>query len=64
MVPKCNWQYDEIIHSGVDYSDPAQVDEFVTCDWIMEGLLRQAGFRIDNIQYTDRFGANYICARP
>ena len=39
-------------------------DEFVTCDWIMEGLLRQAGFRIDNIQYTNRFGANYICARP
>ncbi len=38
-------------------------DEFVTYDWVMEGMLRRAGFRIDNAEYTDGFGAKYVCAR-
>jgi len=38
-------------------------DEYSTCDWIMEGLLRRAGFLIDSAQYTDRFCATYICTK-
>ena len=38
-------------------------DEFSTFDWVMEGLLRRAGFRIDNAEYNDQLGATYICTK-
>ncbi len=38
-------------------------DEFTTCDWIMEGLLRRAGFRIDRAEYQDSVFATYLCTR-
>lgn len=37
-------------------------DEFSTLDWIMEGLLKSAGFKIENIQY-DGFIACYLCKK-
>jgi ubiquinone/menaquinone biosynthesis C-methylase UbiE len=37
-------------------------DEFSTLDWIMEGLLKTAGFQIENIQY-DGFMASYLCKK-
>jgi len=37
-------------------------DEFSTLDWIMEGLLISAGFKIENIQY-DGFIACYLCKK-
>jgi len=37
-------------------------DEFSTLDWIMEGLLKTAGFCIESIQY-DGFMASYLCKK-
>lgn len=37
-------------------------DEFSTLDWIMEGLLKTAGFHIESIQY-DGFMASYLCKK-
>jgi putative AdoMet-dependent methyltransferase len=37
-------------------------DEFSTLDWIMEGLLKTAGFHIGSIQY-DGFMASYLCKK-
>jgi len=38
-------------------------DEYSTFDWIMEGLLRRAGFQIESAEYQDQFGATYLCIR-
>lgn len=38
-------------------------DEHSTYDWIMEGLLRQAGFRIDRAEYASGFIATYLCTK-
>ncbi len=38
-------------------------DEFTTYDWIMEGLLRRAGFRIDRAEYQNSVFATYLCTR-
>jgi putative AdoMet-dependent methyltransferase len=38
-------------------------DEYSTFDWIMEGLLNRAGFRIDQAEYMDGFGTTYLCAK-
>lgn len=37
-------------------------DEQVTLNWIMEGLIRQAGFRIDTVRYQGMI-ASYICTK-
>ncbi len=37
-------------------------DEFPTWDWIMEGMLRRAGFRIDLADYRGALG-EYLCTR-
>lgn len=52
---------------GPDFAAEAKIhirDEHSTYDWIMEGLLRQAGFSIDDIRYSDPFGATYLCTKP
>jgi ubiquinone/menaquinone biosynthesis C-methylase UbiE len=38
-------------------------DEFATCSWIMEGLIKRAGFTIDNLSYHDSFLAAYVCTK-
>ena len=38
-------------------------DEFSTCDWIMEGLIKRAGFTIDTLSYHDGFLAVYVCTK-
>jgi putative AdoMet-dependent methyltransferase len=38
-------------------------EEYSTCDWIMEGLLQRAGFRIDDANYIDDFLAGYVCTK-
>lgn len=38
-------------------------DEFSTCDWIMEGLIKRAGFTIDTMNYQDGFLAVYVCTK-
>ncbi len=38
-------------------------DEFSTCDWIMEGLIRRAGFEIERMDYHDGFLATFVCRK-
>jgi putative AdoMet-dependent methyltransferase len=38
-------------------------EEFSTCDWIMEGLLTRAGFRIEYADYPDGMLAQYVCRK-
>jgi putative AdoMet-dependent methyltransferase len=38
-------------------------NEFSTCDWIMEGLIKHAGFTICSMQYERGFLAQYICRK-
>jgi putative AdoMet-dependent methyltransferase len=38
-------------------------DEFSTFDWVMEGLLRRAGFKIDRAEYDNQSGATYLCTK-
>ena len=37
--------------------------EFSTPDWIMEGLLKKAGFKIKKSDYKDGFFATYLCSK-
>lgn len=39
-------------------------DEFSTCDWIMEELIKRAGFEIDIVNYHQGFLAVYVCRKP
>jgi putative AdoMet-dependent methyltransferase len=38
-------------------------EEFSTCDWIMEELLRRAGFTIQQVEYDQGFLAQYVCKK-
>lgn len=38
-------------------------EEFSTLDWIMEGLLKNVGFRIEEIKSFDGFLTTYICKK-
>ena len=51
---------------GMEFADEVEThirNEYSTFDWIMEGLLRRAGFHIDSADYTDGFGATYLCTK-
>jgi putative AdoMet-dependent methyltransferase len=38
-------------------------DEFSTYDWIMEGIIKRSGFRIDTAEYAEGFQTTYVCTR-
>ena len=38
-------------------------DEFSTYDWIMEGIIKRSGFRIDVAEYAEGFRATYVCTK-
>ncbi|MHC4439000.1 MAG: hypothetical protein ACYS3S_16700 [Planctomycetota bacterium] len=38
-------------------------EEYSTFDWIMEGLLKQAGFAIETVNYKYDLMAAYLCTR-
>jgi len=38
-------------------------EEYSTFDWVMEGLLKRAGFEIESVKYGDGFRATYVCIR-
>ncbi len=38
-------------------------EEFSTFDWIIEELLKKAGFRIDKAKYHNSFLATYVCTK-
>ncbi|MBM3239671.1 class I SAM-dependent methyltransferase [Candidatus Poribacteria bacterium] len=59
-----DWIQSTAENIGTDFAKEVEThirDEYSTYDWIMEGLLKRAGFQIDKIQHTDRFGTIYIC---
>lgn len=37
--------------------------EYPTLDWIMESLIKRAGFSIENAEYADPFLAEYLCIK-
>ncbi len=37
--------------------------EYSTLDWVMEGMLRQAGFAIHQVTHIDGFVAQYLCVK-
>jgi len=38
-------------------------NEFSTYDWIMEGIIRRSGFRIDAAEYGKGFQTSYVCTK-
>jgi len=49
--------------TGQSESETHVRDEYSTCDWIMEGLLERAGFRIQTADHPDEFLATYLCTK-
>ena len=59
-----DWAQSTAENIGTDFATEVEThirDEYSTYDWIMQGLLERAGFQIEKIQPTDRFGTIYIC---
>ena len=51
---------------GIDFAQEAGMhikEEYSTFDWIMETLLKKAGFHIDKADYSEGFMAVYICTK-
>ena len=52
--------------SGHELAAEAEIhirEEYSTYDWVMEGLLKRAGFEIESAEYGDGFQATYVCIR-
>jgi putative AdoMet-dependent methyltransferase len=49
--------------SGQSESETHVREEYSTCNWIMEGLLDKAGFRVETVDYRDEFLAAYLCTK-
>ena len=52
--------------SGHELAAEAKIhirEEYSTYDWVMEGLLERAGFKIESAEYGDGFQATYVCIR-
>ncbi|MBN1304326.1 MAG: 3-isopropylmalate dehydratase small subunit [Anaerolineales bacterium] len=60
------WVGDFVALVGQEFAGEVEThlrDEYSTFDWIMEGLLRRAGFVIDSCEYNSGMGATYLCTR-
>ncbi|KAF5412737.1 MAG: class I SAM-dependent methyltransferase [Euryarchaeota archaeon] len=52
--------------SGPELAAEAEIhirEEYSTYDWVMEGLLKRAGFEIESAEYGDGFQTTYVCTR-
>lgn len=52
--------------AGVELASDLEIairEEYTTLDWIMESLLRRAGFYIDKADYSEGFMAVYVCTK-
>jgi putative AdoMet-dependent methyltransferase len=52
--------------SGHELAEEVKIhirEEYSTYDWVMEGLLKRAGFEIKSAEYGDGFQATYVCTR-
>ncbi len=58
---------DEITRANSDNPNNKRIrhirEEFTTLDWIMQGLINRAGFRIDKANYDGAFWAEYLCTK-
>jgi len=58
---------DEVrIAAGFEFASDLEIavrEEYATLHWIMEDLLRKAGFHIDKADYHEGFMADYVCTR-
>lgn len=63
MAAKVSWFTTQVDEKFGQEVAMAFRDEFSTCDWIMEGLLTRAGFRIDRAEYQDGMLARYWCRK-
>lgn len=65
-APLQGWIDDFVAKVGPEFAPEVEThirDEFSTYDWVMEGLLRRAGFSIQSAEYNDGFGATYLCKK-
>jgi hypothetical protein len=56
---------DLMISAGDEIAEETEIhikEEFSTLDWIMEGLLKSAGFCIESVEF-DGFMAGYLCKK-
>lgn len=61
-----NWVKDIRDRAGEPMAEEAVVhirDEYSTFDWVLEGLLKRAGFRLEEKISAPGLGVNYICQR-
>lgn len=52
--------------AGVELASDLEVsirEEYITLDWIMEGLLKKARFSIEKADYSEGFMAFYVCTK-
>ena len=52
--------------AGNDFKTEVEIhlrDEFSTFDWIMKGLITNAGFKIEKSKSNDGFSTEYICVK-
>ena len=60
------WVRSTALQSGPELAAEAEIHirgEYSTYDWVMEGLLKRAGFEIESAEYGDGFQAIYVCIR-
>jgi putative AdoMet-dependent methyltransferase len=61
-----NWIDTTKQRAGINFAEEAGIhikEEYSTFDWIMEGLLKRAGFQIDKAEYFEGFMAVYVCTK-
>lgn len=61
-----NWISDFELKAGKDFKTEVEIhikDEFSTFDWILEGMLKKAGFKIEKSRTSDGFITEYVCKK-
>jgi putative AdoMet-dependent methyltransferase len=57
---------DFVTKAGKDFENEVEIhirDEFSTFDWIMKGLITNAGFKIERSMSHDGFSTEYFCKK-
>jgi ubiquinone/menaquinone biosynthesis C-methylase UbiE len=60
------WVRSTALQSGPELAAEAEIhirEEYSTYGWVMEGLLKRAGFEIESAEYGDGFQATYVCIK-
>ncbi len=61
-----DWVQSTSQNVGLEFKEEVEThirDEYSTFDWIMEGLLERAGFKIVTADYQDDFLVKYLCSK-